>query len=107
MNNQIDQLFQQTRESEPELTNKGFMAGLATKLDVAPVSAEPKFEWLLIFAVALAMLVVLFSTPILGWISIVPTILTNTSFLMAAGLASLTFIACVASAYIFFDWEFV
>lgn len=107
MNNQIDELFQRARESEPELANNGFMAGLGAKLNVAPVSAEPKFEWLPVLAAALAMLVVLLSTPILGWISIVPTILTNASFLIAAGMASFTFIACAASAYLFVEWESV
>ena len=53
------------------------------------------------------LLIALLPTTILGWIAIVPTILTNASFLMAAGIASITFIACVASAYLFFDMEII
>lgn len=106
MNNQIDQLFQQARESEPELNSGGFMAGLGRELNAAPVIAEPKFEWLTVVAAALAMLIVFFATPLSGWIVAIPSILTDTTILINAGLASFGFVVCAAAAYAFFEWDF-
>lgn len=99
MNNQIDQLFQKARESETPLAKDAFMANLAAELNIERVTSEPRFEWLSIFAVALATLVVFFSTPIFGWILAVPGLLSSTTAIAVLGLSSLVIAMSLYACY--------
>lgn len=114
MNNELDILFKQARDSEAELSAQPFLAGLQNQLAVesnrdADTSKTSKrksinYDWLLIAAVVLATLFVFFFTPAAFWLAAIPHLEWNIVSLAVAG-ASMTGLALASFAML--DWELV
>lgn len=112
MNNGIDELFQRARQTEPELPAEDFLPVLKQSLSqnqnsnqnsnqISNQLKQPRYEWALVLAAAIATLLVFTLTPISFWIAAIPYQAFSASTLLAVSTATLV---AVLACFAFLEW---
>lgn len=106
MNTQLEDIFNQAKESEPELKPNQFMSGLQAELKVQQLYTESKFDWLLIVAAVLASLAVFFLTPAYSWLVSLPNYLVAANYVLSLPLVlAWVSVLTLITFFSYSDWE--